>query len=1053
MGSLTPRDLQEVRETGRLSLAGRNLTSVPDEVFTLTNLVELDLSRNKLTSLPPEIGRLTWLQEISLTGNELITLPPQLGKLSHLRVIGLNDNNVRSLPSQLSALSQLQVLMLTGNVLESLPPVVPRLTSLRSVWLDGNQLAALPAAIGGLTRLRQLRIGSNKLTTLPSAIGKLANLTALRLDGNQVTHVPPEIQFLGNLRLLRLDRNKLSRFPLEITELSSLRDLWLDDNEITEVPPEIARLTDLHTLSLARNKLTSVPAEIAGLAKLRELRVDDNQLTELPKEFAVPVARGLILDVRGNPLRTPLPEVTERGPAAVAAYLRSLERASLQFEAKVLLLGEGDVGKTSLAAALRGEEFVDRRPSTPGIEISSLTLPHPERPGEEMTLRLWDFGGQEDYRITHQLFISPRALYLVVWYPRAGWAGANVEAWLRGILLRIGRGQPAGSARVLIVATHSSDTRSSVDYPRLERAFPGILAGHYEVDSRTGAGLPELRDAIAREAATLPQMGLSIGEHWAAARRDILELAETQAHIPFRQFTEICDRNEVIGEDVTALAGLMHDLGQIVYYGDDQELRDIVVLNPEWLTRAISDVLTDGPTRNADGVLDHARLPEIWHDRADGPGYRPGQFPFFLRLMEKFDVSYRLENEDKSLVAQLVPYARPDLPWYPDTPLESGVRTLTLRCLLGEAAPGLIAWLTVRLHRSSTGRHWRDGVFLRYWIRAYSSEALLELLNDRELAIEVRAPSPDYFFDVLVDSIHHLITLRWPGLEYEFLVPCPTRDAHGTPCNGDFPLEFLLHCREEDISDTLCHACRKKLDVDRLLTGFPRQRPLQADLEPVLDELRGMMRRLEELAVRAANYLRQLLAAANAEVTDCPHLFTLTPDSRRHVGALERHYRLVLWCEYPGGAHPLPDKAYSLGQPREWFRRIGPYAALMLSILKIVVPIAGAVGGAVLPGTQLDRVRVDLDVMQELMAEAGPLADVPSGTDGWANGDVQVGPLTRAEGEALRALRQILFEHDRAHRFGGLRRWLTVTGDYLWLCPEHYAEYDPGLPRILPPGH
>ncbi len=41
-------------------------------------------------------------------------------------------------------------------------------------------------------------------------------------------------------------------------------------------------------------------------------------------------------------------------------------------------------------------------------------------------------------------------------------------------------------------------------------------------------------------------------------------------------------QDEVV--DAAALAGLMHDLGQIVYYGDDVELRDIVVLNPVWLT-------------------------------------------------------------------------------------------------------------------------------------------------------------------------------------------------------------------------------------------------------------------------------------------------------------------------------------------------------------------------------------------------------------------------------------------------------------------------------------
>lgn len=34
--------------------------------------------------------------------------------------------------------------------------------------------------------------------------------------------------------------------------------------------------------------------------------------------------------------------------------------------------------------------------------------------------------------------------------------------------------------------------------------------------------------------------------------------------------------------------------------------------------------------------------------------------------------------------------------------------------------------------------------------------------------------------------------------------------------------------------------------------------------------------------------------------------------------------------------------------------------------------------------------------------------------------------------------------------FGGLRRVLAFTGEYFWVCPRHYKEFDPGLPKIDP---
>ena len=56
-----------------------------------------------------------------------------------------------------------------------------------------------------------------------------------------------------------------------------------------------------------------------------------------------------------------------------------------------------------------------------------------------MILRAWDFGGQEVYRVSHQFFFSPRALYLVVWHARQGQDQNEVEGWLRRIRVAGGR--------------------------------------------------------------------------------------------------------------------------------------------------------------------------------------------------------------------------------------------------------------------------------------------------------------------------------------------------------------------------------------------------------------------------------------------------------------------------------------------------------------------------------------------------------------------------------------------------------------------------------------
>ena len=703
------------------------------------------------------------------------------------------------------------------------------------------------------------------------------------------------------------------------------------------------------------------------------------------------------------------------------------------------------VGKTSLSAALRGEEFVKGRSFTHGIEIETMMLPHPDA-AEDMTIRLWDFGGQEVYRVTHQFFFSQRALYLVVWKPREGQEQNEVEGWLRRIRLRVG---PA--ARVMIVATHCAPGQHpDLDYPHLEREFPDMLAGHFEVDNQTGHGIKELKDAIATEAARLPQMGQKISARWIAARNEITELAQGQSEMSFQDFTALCRRQQIRGEEILTLATLMHDLGQIIYYGTDDGLQDFVVLNPEWLTKAISYVLHDDPTRNSGGVLEHGRLREIWQDRPDGPGYPAWYHRYFLRLMEKFDISYRLEDEQRSLVAQLVPYQRPDVPWDSRTPMPARLRHLALVCQLDEPAPGLMAWLTVRHQQAATGRHWRTGVFLRHPIAAYASEALLELPSPTRLALEVRAPSPDHYFHVLSDSIETLIKSRWPGLGYQLFIPCPAVTSGGVRCSHLLLMEDLLAYREEGEPRYLCARCRTRHDVTALLTGFPVPDQLSAAdlLHEHLDRVEDRLIRIEDQAADTAAVIRRVLRVVSTEVADCPALFTLTQDraGNRLRQLYRHHYQLTLWCAHPGYWHPWEDAAYEIDPPREWLTKISPYAQLIVRTLQLVVPLAGSIAVASLPAEQVERAAAHLEMMKTIVdalpgEPAKELSDVPQSP--------VAGKMTPAEGDALRALRVLIFEHDQLRKFGGLRRVQASSGDFLWVCPHHYTEYDPGLPTVL----
>lgn len=85
--------------------------------------------------------------------------------------------------------------------------------------------------------------------------------------------------------------------------------------------------------------------------------------------------------------------------------------------AKVVLLGETGVGKTGLALRLCENRWDP--PNLHGMLVSQLKLPPGNgSSGIEREVWLWDFAGQPDYRLIHQLYMDETALGLLVFDPQ-----------------------------------------------------------------------------------------------------------------------------------------------------------------------------------------------------------------------------------------------------------------------------------------------------------------------------------------------------------------------------------------------------------------------------------------------------------------------------------------------------------------------------------------------------------------------------------------------------------------------------------------------------------
>ncbi|MEG4091539.1 leucine-rich repeat domain-containing protein [Microcoleus sp. Pol12B4] len=390
--------IEEARREGArtLDLSYMELTELPEAIASLTQLQHFDLSRNELTELPDAIASLTQLQQLDLSDNQLMELPEAIGSLTQLKLLNLNDNKLTSLPNCLGNLNKLEKIQLSSNQLDEIPLVLRRLNLLKELYIPRNKLRIIPHWIGELQLLESLSLSGNQITNLPDSIKNLLKLKILWL-GAEFPNIDSELQDLGN---------PLYELPSCLSLPKQIKKLSLANCSLTTLPNWLGELTELSELQLNTNNLADLPASLCQLSNIENLYLENNAL---------------------NP---DLAAAYQQSTKAVLQYLRAKAEAQVTLnEAKLILIGEGEVGKSCVLGALRGDEWVDGRPTTHGIEIKSVIVTDPDS-GTEISLNGWDFGGQRVYRPTHQLFFSAPAVYLVIWKPREGPQQGFVKEWI-----------------------------------------------------------------------------------------------------------------------------------------------------------------------------------------------------------------------------------------------------------------------------------------------------------------------------------------------------------------------------------------------------------------------------------------------------------------------------------------------------------------------------------------------------------------------------------------------------------------------------------------------
>ncbi|XP_070567465.1 uncharacterized protein [Ptychodera flava] len=208
--------------------------------------------------------------------------------------------------------------------LYTLPPYLLKETHLEKVDLSVNKISSLPPEMKHFQDLSELILNTNKFEEFPAILSHCKQLRHLDLAGNQIKCLSSSISKLNNLTQIWLGWNDFADFPTELCApaLRNMKEIHISNNKISSLSSSISVFGELEVLDLSHNLLESLPDDVCLLTSLKTLRVAHNYLTCLPAKLTISLSSLKVLDLIGNPIQDPPPDICSQGVNEVRRYQR-----------------------------------------------------------------------------------------------------------------------------------------------------------------------------------------------------------------------------------------------------------------------------------------------------------------------------------------------------------------------------------------------------------------------------------------------------------------------------------------------------------------------------------------------------------------------------------------------------------------------------------------------------------------------------------------------------------------------------------------------------------
>jgi len=721
-----------------------------------TRATFLDLGNCGLTEVPDEIGELVWLEALSFSNDWWD------GEQWHKSRNKAAENNISKLSNRLAQLKQLKRLFLSGNY--------PKTSGLADL-----------SPLEGLRNLQLLDIRYTQVADL-RALMNLSNLQVLYAGRTQISNLSP------------------------LANLSKLQRVYVWNTKITDISPLLTNLRYLQGIDISNTNVS----DLRPLLPLIENGLSVEWIDDAT------IWNGDGINVESCPLINPPVEIVQQGNAAILNYFNEKQSQGVDhlYEAKLLLVGEGGAGKTSLLRRLYQPALPlpEENETTKGIaihrhefEVSDARYPN----GRTFRLNVWDFGGQEIYHATHQFFLTQRSLYVLLDDTRKDHKTLLDEGfkyWLEAVDLL------SSHSPVLIFQNEKGGRSKSIDLAGIKGGFDNVK-DCYRGNLEQQDGAESLRTAIEYFAQNLPHIGEELPARWLDIRADIEHLAELQATITQNEYFDLYREHLPFDRDKALhLSRYLHDLGVFLHFQDDKLLARTVILQNQWATAAVFKMLDDETVKAQLGRFNADDCARLWQDS----DYRD-MHPELLALMQKFELCYALPDTrpETWLAPQLLPPSKPDV-------LNDWAKPgdLVLRFCYKFLPKGMVSRLMVRQHYfvQQPELAWMSGALFERG----ETQLLVEIPpKGGEIVLRARGVERKELLSVLAADLDKLNnTFNGLAEKVTKLIPCHCKSCRLQTEPEFFGQKQLLKRKKDGKLTIECPASYEDVRVLELLDGI-----------------------------------------------------------------------------------------------------------------------------------------------------------------------------------------------------------------------------------------